>query len=340
MSRFIQARVLLAAAALSCLSLTSDAPALQGAPQSSAQNQPDQSVGTFKVDVNVVNLFFAVKDKKGMLVPNLTKDDFQVVEDGKPQTIRYFRSESNQPLTLGMLIDTSPSQQRVLPEEQQAGSAFLRQVLGKNDLAFVISFDANIDLLQDLTASSAELGDALRRTRIGGGGQAGLNPGPVPTARGGGGTHLYDAVFLASSDVLGKEVGRKAMILLTDGQDQGSRLKIADAIEAAHKADAICYVVLIADRAYYGGVGMGYSGDREMRKLSEETGGRMIDVGNNEKKLKDAFDQIANELRSQYNIGYTPTNPARDGSFRKVQVKSKEGYKVQARAGYYAVAKP
>ena len=186
MSRFIQARVLLAAAALSCLSLTSDAPALQGAPQSSAQNQPDQSVGTFKVDVNVVNLFFAVKDKKGMLVPNLTKDDFQVVEDGKPQTIRYFRSESNQPLTLGMLIDTSPSQQRVLPEEQQAGSAFLRQVLGKNDLAFVISFDANIDLLQDLTASSAELGDALRRTRIGGGGQAGLNPGPVPTARGGG----------------------------------------------------------------------------------------------------------------------------------------------------------
>ena len=336
MTSFLRARVWLALFAVTALILLSDAPAQQaGAPPSTDQD----SQTTFKVDVNVVSLYFDVKDHKGMLVPNLTQADFQVFEDNKPQTIKYFHAESNQPLTLGILIDTSPSQTRVLPAEQEEGSQFLRQVLRKEDLAFVIGFDVNVDLLQDLTASTNDLGAALRQTHIGGGGVAVFNPGPVPTSRSAGGTHLYDAVYLAAHDVLGKEVGRKAMILLTDGQDEGSRLKIADAIEAAHKADTICYVILIADRAFYGGYGMGYSGDREMKKLCEETGGRMIDVGNNAKKLHDAFDQIANELRSQYYIGYTSTNPALDGTFRKVQIKAKGDYKVQARAGYYAVAK-
>ncbi len=130
------------------------------------------------------------------------------------------------------------------------------------------------------------------------------------------------------------------MILLTDGEDEGSRLKIKDAIEAAQKADAICYVLLIADRGFYGFGGMGYSGDAEMRKLTQETGGRMIEVGNKIDKLRQAFDQIAQELRSQYNIGYTPTNAVRDGGFRKVEIKPKQGeYKIQARSGYYAVAR-
>jgi VWFA-related protein len=333
MNSFIRGRALAALLAVAALLFLSDAPAKQ----QDSQSRDDQT--TFKVDVNLVSLYFAVKDHKGMLVPNLNKEDFQVFEDNKPQTIKYFKAETNQPLTLGILIDTSPSQTRVLPMEQQVGASFLRQVLGKNDLAFVISFDVNVDLLQDLTDSNTLLTDALRHTQIGGGGSPVFNPGPVPTARGGGGTHLYDAVYLAGHDILGQQVGRKAMILLTDGEDQGSKLKIADAIEAAHKADTICYVILIADRAYYGGVGMGYSGDHDMRKMCEETGGRMIDVGNNEKKLRDAFEQIANELRSQYSIGYTSTNPALDGSFRKVQIKTKDGYKVQARAGYYAVAK-
>ena len=128
------------------------------------------------------------------------------------------------------------------------------------------------------------------------------------------------------------------MILLTDGEDQGSRLKIRDAIEAAQKADAICYVLLIADRGFYGFGGMGYSGDSDMKKLTAETGGRMIEVGNKIDKLRQAFDQISQELRSQYNIGYTPTNTNRDGGFRKVDIKSKQGdYKIQARSGYYAV---
>jgi len=147
---------------------------------------------------------------------------------------------------------------------------------------------------------------------------------------------LYDAVYVASHDAFAQEVGRKAMILLTDGEDQGSRLKIRDAIEAAQKADTICYVLLIADRGFYGFGG--YSGDSAMKKLSAETGGRVIEVGNKYEKLKDAFDQIAQELRSQYNLGYTPTNATRDGSFRKVEIKAKGGdYKIQARSGYYAM---
>jgi VWFA-related protein len=127
------------------------------------------------------------------------------------------------------------------------------------------------------------------------------------------------------------------MIILTDGQDEGSQLKIKDAIEAAQKADAICYVLLIADRGFYGFGG--YAGDREMKKLSEETGGRVIDVGNKIDKLRQAFDQISTELRSQYNIGYTPTNSALDGSFRRVEIRSKNGYKIQSRSGYFALAR-
>ena len=163
----------------------------------------------------------------------------------------------------------------------------------------------------------------------------GAGGGPVPTAQSAG-TVLYDAVYLSAHDMLSKEVGRKAMILLTDGEDEGSRLKIRDAIEAAQKADAIVYVLLCADRGFYGNVGVGYGGEGEMRKLTEATGGRVINVGNKFDKLRDAFDQIAAELRSQYNIGYTPTNPKQDGSYRKLEIKSKQNYKIQARAGYYA----
>jgi VWFA-related protein len=146
---------------------------------------------------------------------------------------------------------------------------------------------------------------------------------------------LYDAVYLASHDELAQQVGRKAMILLTDGEDQGSQLRLKDAEEAAQKSDSIVYVLLCADRGFYGG--FGYSGEGEMKKLTQETGGRVIDVGNKPEKLKQAFDQIAMELRSQYNIGYTPTNTAQDGSFRKVEIHTKnKDYKIQARTGYYA----
>ncbi len=310
-------------------------------PTQDQQAQPpanEEPLQTFKAEVNVVNLFFNVKDKHGMLIPNLTKDDFTVFEDGKPQTIKYFSAESNQPLTLGIMIDTSASQTRVLTIEQESCAEFLHSVLRQKDLAFVINFDVDVNLDQDFTNNVHDLTHALNKMQINAGmsGPPGLGGGPIPTTPRG--TLLYDAIYLGADEKLKNEVGRKAMIIFTDGEDQGSRLKIHDAIEAAQKADTICYVILIADRGFYGG--FGYSGDYDMKKLAEQTGGRVIEVGNKQDKLRQAFDQIQNELRSQYSIGYTPTNAKLDGTYRKIQIHTKNGdYKVQARQGYYAMGK-
>jgi VWFA-related protein len=319
----------------------SSAPAAQAPDSGSNSQSQDQSLETLKVNVEVVQLFFNVKDKHGALIPNLNKTDFDLSEDGHGQVIKYFKAESDLPLTLGMLIDSSGSQQRVLDMEKEVGASFLESTLRQKDEAFVISFDVDITLLQDFTNSISRLRHALNEAKINTGGVScsggPIGPqGPIPcSSTGPRGTALYDAVYLASHDEFSHEVGRKAMILLTDGEDQGSKLKIRDAIEAAQKADAICYVLLIADRGFYGFGG--YSGDSEMRKLTEETGGRMIQVGNKIEKLRQAFDQISQELRSQYNIGYVPTNTVRDGSFRKVEIKPKQSnFKVQARSGYYA----
>jgi VWFA-related protein len=319
--------------------LAQDLPKLSSPDQDQSQPSEDQPISSVKVNVNVVQLFFNVKDKKGGLIPNLTKNDFQVSEDGKPQTIKYFAAESNLPLTLGILIDASGSQQRVLDMEKEVGGDFLSQILREKDLAFVISFDVNVDLLQDFTSSVHSLKTALNSAKINTGGGAGTIPGlgggPVPSSTIPRGTLLYDAIYLAAHDELAQQVGRKAMIILTDGEDQGSQLKIQDAVEAAQKSDSIVYVLLCADRGFYGFGG--YSGDGQMKKLTQETGGRVIEVGNKMDKLKQAFDQVAQELRSQYNVGYTPTNAALDGTFRKVEIHANsKDYKIQARTGYYA----
>lgn len=293
-------------------------------------------VETLKVNVDVVNLLFNVKDKSGHLLPNLAKEQFDVSEDGQPQNIKYFKAESNLPLTIGILLDTSFSQDRVLPIEKEVGAQFLQQMLRKEDEAFLISFDVNVDLLQDYTNSPRDIRRGMDAAKINGGGMAGgipgIGQGPVPIGNPKG-TLLYDAVFLATHDKLRNEVGRKAIILLTDGEDQGSQLKLRDALEAAQKADTILYTLLISDR----GMAMG-TGEGLMKKLCEDTGGRVINVGNNQQKLQKAFDQISDELRSQYSIGYTPTNTKHDGTYRKVEVKTKDGYKVQSRKGYYAAA--
>ena len=303
------------------------------AQQSEAPAKPQDQTPTFRKNVNVVNVFFNVKDKHGTLVPNLSKDDFQVSEDGKPQTIKYFSAETNLPLTLGILIDSSGSMQNMLPEEKVVGTDFLRQIITDKDLAFIISFDISVDLLQDLTSDVHMLRKGLDKARInvgtggGGGGVPGIGQGPVPISRPKG-TLLYDAVYLASDEVLSKQVGRKAMVVLTDGVDQGSRLRLNDAIESAQKADTICYLLLISDPRYG-------SDAHDMGQMAEQTGGRLITV-NHPDKLGKAFKEISDELRSQYSIGYTPTNDKHDGSFRKIELKSKSGYKVQARRGYYS----
>ncbi|HWJ48096.1 MAG TPA: VWA domain-containing protein [Candidatus Udaeobacter sp.] len=328
--RFLPA-LALAALAPFTLSQQSSQPAPSQQP---ADQNPSE---TLKINVNVVQLFFNVKDKHGALIPNLTKNDFEIAEDGKPQTIKYFAAESNLPLTIGMMIDASGSQRNVIDMEKEVGGAFLKQILTEKDEAFVISFDITVDLLQDFTRDTHRLQTALNKAKVNvdytSGGIPGMGGGPVPTQNAPG-TLLYDAVYLSAHDMLAKEVGRKAMILLTDGQDEGSRLKLRDAIEAAQKADAIVYVLLCADRGFYGG--MGYSGEGDMKKLTEQTGGRVINVGNKFDKLREAFDQIAAELRSQYNVGYVPTNLKLDGTYRKLEIKNKQSYKIQARAGYYA----
>jgi VWFA-related protein len=305
---------------------------------------------TLKVTSNLVSEYFTVRDRHNALVPYLTKNDCSVFEDKQPQALKSFVPETNQPLTLGILIDTSGSQQDVLPLEQQSASAFLKRILRPKDEAFLLSFDVGVNLEQDYTNNARELERAIDKVQIntaaGGGsvGVPGIGQGPVPTHGDPKGTLLYDAVYLASNDKLRSETGRKALILLTDGEDQGSDTKPKAAIEAAQNANAIIYVIMIADRGFYFGNGFpmgGYTGDAQMRQLTEATGGRVINVGNNGKKLEDAFDQIEQELRTQYLVQYVPSNREMNGRFRKVDVFCKaqnEDMKVQARKGYFAIA--
>ncbi len=323
------------------LAPSTDAPPVSTAP---ALPEDDRPVGTLNVNVNLVTLFFTVKDKNGLLVPHLTKDDCSVTDEKIPQTIKNFEAQANLPLTLGILIDTSGSQQRVLPLEQDAGSRFLQRVIKSKDQAFVLSFDVNIDLLQDFTNSPHLLGRALNKAEIntaGGNGAAGipgLGGGTVPTIGDPKGTLLYDAVYQASVDKMSSETGRKALILLTDGQDEGSRLKITDAIAAAQKANVIVYTILLADRGLYFAQGEWYTGYSAMKRLTEETGGRLIDVGNNGPKLEAAFSQIEEELRTQYLASFKPKDAALDGKFHHVGVVCKgDGLRVQVRKGYYAI---
>ncbi|MBZ5514644.1 MAG: VWA domain-containing protein [Acidobacteriia bacterium] len=301
----------------------------------SSQENPPASDQTLRVTTSVVNVYAVVRDKKRP-VPDLTRDDFELTEDGAPQDIRYFSRETDTPLTMGILVDTSPSQQRVLGVEQEEAKTFINQVVRPKDLTFILHFDLEVELLQDFTSDHRLLARAIDSTQINGGGQ-GVMPGPFPGTSVGG-THLHDAVYLASRDLLKGEVGRKVLIMLTDGEDQGSRIKLDDALEAAQKSDVIIYTIAITDRSFYWGHMMGFQGDSILKKYSEETGGRVIEVSR-AKDTAQAFQDIADELRTQYLLGYTPKNTRHDGSFRKIRVKVRgHDYKVQARRGYYAPA--
>jgi VWFA-related protein len=310
--------------------------------QNPQQTKPvDDAPATIKVDVDIVNVLASVRDKRGALVANLEKHDFTILEDGKPQEIKYFTRESDLPLTIGMLIDVSGSQRNLIDIEREAGSQFFSQVLRKKDEAFLISFGEEAELLQDYTSSPKLLAEGLKQLRVSSG-VGGLHPGPVPTAGGPRGTVLYDAVFLAANDKLKTEVGRKAIVIITDGVDQGSRLRIEKAVEAAQKSDAVIYCIDYSDpSAYGGGFGMinlgGGGGGSAMRKMSDETGGRVYKV-DRKHSLDQVFKELQEEMRSQYSIGYTPANERKDGSYRKIDIKlSNKELKPQARKGYYAI---
>ena len=303
------------------------------AQQSAPQQETPQ--GTIRVGVNLVNLYATVRDKNKRILPDLAKEDFQVLEDGQAQAVEFFTREVNLPLTFGILVDTSGSQRRVLPIEQDAAERFLGRVLRPKDLAFVFSFDLNVDLLSDFTGERRELMAAIHRARINAPNTPPMVQGPVaqrPT-----GTKMYDAIYLACKEKLAGEAGRKALILLTDAMDFGSDVSLEEALETAQRTDTVIHIIGVADYAFYGGRGFGgYSGEGYAKKLAEQTGGRSIFV-NNEKDLEKAFDQISEELRTQYVLGYYPTNRARDGKFRKIEVKIARGdTKVLARRGYYA----
>lgn len=304
-------------------------------PTQQQSQQPPQVQQPLNVQVTVVNVFVTVRDKHRAIISDLKKEDFKILEDGVEQKVAFFSKELELPITLAMLVDTSGSMTRMLPAEQDAAARFLHQVMRKKDEAMVISFDLDVNLLADFTQDTTVLERAIRRTVINSaGGGTSINTGPIAQPYLGG-THLYDAVYLACHDQLVTEAGRKAIILLTDAVDEGSQLNLKDAAEAAQRADAVIHVLLISDPSFYGG--FGNPGPSAAHRMAEETGGRVIDV-HNEKTLEKAFDEISSELRSQYVLGYYPTNTKRDGTFRKIQVEvpSNSEAKVLARKGYYA----
>jgi VWFA-related protein len=278
------------------------------------------------VQVNLVNLFATVRDKHKAIVPGLKQDDFQIYEDGQLQEITNFSAESNLPITLGMLIDTSGSEYFLLSAEKDAASRFFGRVLRKGDLAMVMSFDTDVDLLADFTDDRGLLNRAINRAQINVPVGGIIVQGPLPTS-GTGGTNFYDAVYLAAHDKLSDEAGRKAIIVLTDAEDTGSKVKLQDAIEAAQRTDTVVHILLVAADGGDQGVA---------KRLTDETGGRMI-VVRSEKNLEQAFDQISEELRSQYTVSYSPSNKTHDGSYRKIKVEMKnKDYSALSRRGYYA----
>jgi len=308
--------------------------------QAPPQNPPpSDEMATIQVDVALVNVLASVRDKRGGLVANLEKTDFTIFEDGKQQEIKYFARETDLPLTIGLLIDVSGSQRNLIDIERSAASQFFSQVMRKKDEAFLISFGEECELLQDYTNSARMLSQGMNGLRVSSG-VGGFGPGPVPTAGDPRGTVLYDAVFLAADEKLRTEVGRKVIVLITDGVDEGSRKKIDEAIEAAQKADAVIYSIDYSDpRAYgYGGFGFGGgAGEGYLRRMSDATGGHVYKVGRNH-SLQDVFQELQEEMRSQYSIGFTSANEKRDGSYRKLEIRmANKDLKAQVRKGYYAV---
>ncbi len=335
------------------------------------------------VQVNTVSVLATVRDKHGKIIANLTKDDFALEEDGRPQTINYFARETDLPLRLGLLVDTSLSQRHVLDQERSASYSFLDNLLRQDkDLAFVIHFDRDVELLQDFTPSKPKLQAALQSLQSpqldsghaggsSGGASRGGNGGDDSGSGGsgghgshhrGGGTALYDAIFLASDELMSKQQGRKAVIVLSDGVDRGSKETLTEAIETAQRSDTVVYSILFKDDQGYGGYpgggmmgprgpygGGGHhgggggrypqeerpDGKKVLQQISKATGGRLYEVSKKE-TVEKIYAEIEEELRSQYSLGYTPDKDTGPG-YHRIQLTTKnKDLVVQARDGYYS----
>lgn len=277
---------------------------------------------TFSSDVQVVNLFATVRNRNHEILRDLTKDDFQILENGRPQNVRYFTRESDLPLTIGLMVDTSMSQVKVLDAERGASLRFLDQVLRENkDHVFIMQFDLAVQTRQPLTGSRRELDQAL----------AFVDTPTRNQLRGqyGGGTLLFDSIVDASTDIMKKQQGRKALIMLSDGGENGSDATISDAIEAAQRAETLIYTILFSDGSYGANPGI-------MQRLAKETGGGYFEVS---KKLTidQVFALIEEDLRNQYSIGFVSDRPTNIAEFRKIQLTLKKpGLVVQSRDRYWA----
>jgi VWFA-related protein len=279
-----------------------------------------QDITTFSTGVKLVTVLATVTNRKGEIVRNLTKDDFILLEDKRPQTIRYFSQESDLPLTLGLMVDTSMSQRRVIDAERGASYRFIENLLRpKTDHVFLMQFDFRIFLRQPLTNSVRQLSDTLPYV-------------DTPTmsqlqAQVGGGTLLYDAVVTASQDIMTKQQGRKALILLTDGEDFGSDATLPQAIDAAQQSDTLIYSIFFADEG---------NGRGPLQRMSRETGGSFFEVSKKQ-SIDQIFAAIQDELRSQYSLAYTSDRPVITNEFRRIQLTAREKeLKVQARDRYFA----
>ncbi len=276
---------------------------------------------TISVGVDLVNVLFTVTDDKGRFVSGLGPDDFIVEEDGERQEILHFARENELPLTMALLIDTSPSVRPVFEEEQRTAVSFLESILRQQDLSLIIGFDRTVTLIQDFTESTDLLADAIYSLDIGSG------------------TSVFDAVYLASEDRLREEAGRKAIILVSDGEDTTSRIERNEALIAAHQADAVIYSISnsLPRRGGFFGGGRPSTGDiGTLEKLSEETGGAVFVLDRGD-EFEDIFAQIAEELRTQYSLGYVSTNGEMDGEYREIRIRPRDrDLRVRARRGYYA----
>ena len=283
-----------------------------------------QETPTFSVGVNVVNILANVMDKHGAIVRDLRQSDFTILEDGRAQAIRYFARQTDLPLTLGLLVDTSMSQEHVLDAERSASFRFLDQVLRENkDQIFVMQFDLAVLTRQPLTSSYKDLNEALAQVDT---------PSRRELQNGGDrGTLLYDAVIKASDDIMRQQHGRKALIVLTDGDDNGSDATLENAIDVAQRADTLIYSILFSDSGFGHGPGRSI-----LEHLSRETGGGFFEVSKKQ-PIDKIYAVIQDELRSQYSLGYVSDKPATTAEFRKLQLTvATPGLQVQARNRYWA----
>ncbi|MDD5544805.1 MAG: VWA domain-containing protein [Acidobacteriia bacterium] len=307
----------------------------------SPQNPPVEQAPTIKVPVELVNVFFLAKDKHGGLISDLNRNEVNVQEDGRPQQVSFFEKDTNVPLTIALMLDTSGSIQEedIFPLEQEGAIEFLHTVMRQGDLSLVIHFDLDVELDQDFTDNFTLLEKAIKSARINTGGGGYQGPVNLPSP---GGTHLYDGIVLACNDELREEAGRKVMVLVTDGEDQGSKYRLNDAVESAQKANTMIYTIFFEPRRVPR-FSMGYpppmvSGGNTgvLNKLANETGGKSF-FPRNLQDMRKAYNEINDQLHSQYRLGYTPSNTVRDGSYRKINLScSRSDVKIVARKGYYA----